>query len=67
MLTGLKPYTGDSLESIVQQHLRAETPKLHPEYRHWQPLLDGMMAKDKSQRYSAKTLMAHMDTYPTPV
>jgi class 3 adenylate cyclase len=66
MLTGRKPYTGDTLESIAQQHLRAETPRLQPEYQHWQPLLDGMMAKDKSQRHSAKTLMAHLDAYPAP-
>ncbi|MDD2700832.1 MAG: protein kinase [Sideroxydans sp.] len=64
MLTGRKPYTGNTLESIVQQHLRAETPRLQAEYQHWQPLLDAMMAKDKSQRYSAKQLMAHMESLP---
>ncbi len=63
MLTGRKPYTGDTLEGIVQQHLRAETPKLQAEYGHWQPLLDAMMAKNKSQRHSAKQLMAHMETF----
>ncbi|MBU1215742.1 MAG: protein kinase [Gammaproteobacteria bacterium] len=67
MLTALKPYTGDTLESIVQQHLTAATPSLQPKYRHWQPLLDGMMAKDKSQRHSARTLMAHMDTFKAMV
>lgn len=67
MLTGCKPYAGDTLESIVQQHLRAETPRLQPEYRQWQPLLDGMMAKDKSRRHTAKTLMALMDSCPVPV
>ncbi|MBU1623487.1 MAG: protein kinase [Gammaproteobacteria bacterium] len=66
MLTGLKPYTGDTLESIVQQHLRAETPKLQAEHQHLQPLLDSMMAKSKSQRHSAKTLIAHLDTYHPP-
>jgi class 3 adenylate cyclase len=66
MLTGQKPYIGDTLESIVQQHLRSETPKLQLEYLHWQPLLDAMMAKDKSKRHSAKTLMAHMDAYHPP-
>lgn len=66
MLTGRKPYVGDTLESIVQQHLRAETPKLPEEFEHWQPLLDAMMAKDKAQRHSARTLMEHMDAYHPP-
>jgi class 3 adenylate cyclase/tRNA A-37 threonylcarbamoyl transferase component Bud32 len=57
MLTGEKPYKGESLEAIVQQHLHAPVPKLPTRYRHLQFFLDRMMAKDKEQRYSATALL----------
>jgi serine/threonine protein kinase len=57
MLTGEKPYQGESLEAIVQQHLHAPVPKLPASYRHLQFFLDRMMAKDKEQRYSAVALL----------
>lgn len=61
MLTGEKPYQGETLEKIVQQHLHAPVPKLPPNYRHLQFFLDRMMAKDKDQRYSASALLNLMD------
>ena len=57
MLTGEKPYKGESLEEIVQQHLHAPVPKLPPRFRHLQFMLDRMMSKDKEQRYSAAALL----------
>lgn len=57
MLTGEKPYRGDTLEEIVRQHLYAPVPKLPPRYRQLQFFLDRMMAKDKAQRYSATALL----------
>jgi class 3 adenylate cyclase len=57
MLTGEKPYKGESLEAIVQQHLHSPVPKLPAHYRHLQFFLDRMMAKDKEQRYSAPALL----------
>lgn len=56
MLTGEKPYQGETLEQIVQQHLHAPVPKLPPRFKHLQFFLDRMMAKDKTQRYSAIAL-----------
>ena len=61
MLTGEKPYKGESLEAIVQQHLHAPVPKLPSRYRHLQFCLDRMMAKDKEQRYSASALLDVLD------
>ncbi|MDD5059141.1 MAG: protein kinase [Sideroxydans sp.] len=61
MLTGEKPYQGDTLEEIVQQHLLSPVPSLPPCYAHLQPLLEGMMAKDKEQRYSAAALLQYLD------
>jgi hypothetical protein len=57
MLTGEKPYPGETLEEIVQQHLHAPVPKLPARYRHLQFFLDRMMSKDKEDRYSAADLL----------
>ena len=57
MLTGEKPYTGNTIEEIVQQHLHKAVPKLPSRYRHWQFLLNRMMSKDKESRYSASALL----------
>jgi class 3 adenylate cyclase len=57
MLTGEKPYKGETLEDIVQQHLHAPVPKLPVRYRHLQFFLDRMMSKDKEDRYSAADLL----------
>ena len=57
MLTGEKPYKGESLEEIVQQHLHAPVPKLPQRFRHLQFMLDRMMAKDRERRYSAAELL----------
>ncbi len=57
MLTGEKPYKGESLEAIVQQHLHAPVPKLPASFRHLQFMLDRMMCKDRERRYSAAALL----------
>jgi len=57
MLSGEKPYQGETLEEIVQQHLHAPVPKLPKRFRHLQFLLDRMMSKDKACRYSAAGLL----------
>ena len=61
MLTGAKPYNGDTLEAIIDQHLHAPVPVLPENYQHFQPLLNGMMAKDPADRYVAQTLWQEID------
>jgi class 3 adenylate cyclase len=63
MLTGEKPYLGDTLEEIVQQHLLSPVPALPPRYADLQPLLERMMAKDREQRYSASELLQYLDDF----
>jgi serine/threonine protein kinase len=53
MLTGLKPYTGGGLISILHQHVEKPIPKLPGELRHYQPLIDKMMAKNKVDRLAS--------------
>jgi class 3 adenylate cyclase len=62
MLTGEKPYGGDTLEAIVDQHLYAPVPALPGCYKDLQPLLDRMMCKDRAHRYSAADVLRHMET-----
>lgn len=61
MLTGGVPYTGNTLEDILQQHIHAPIPKFPPQYRHLQSLLNRMMAKDKNERYTSDELLIYMD------
>ena len=61
MLTGDVPYSGSSLEKILQQHVSAPVPKLPRQYRHLQSLLNRMMTKDKAERYTSHELLVYMD------
>ncbi len=60
-LTGEKPYLGNTLDEIIQQHLHAPVPKLPQRYFHLQSILNRMMAKDRKERYSANELLVFME------
>jgi len=52
MLTGEKPYEGESQASVIIQHISEPVPVL-PEYlKRFQPLIDKMMHKDRDKRLS---------------
>ncbi|MEO8466644.1 MAG: protein kinase [Gammaproteobacteria bacterium] len=50
MLTGEKPFTGDTTDAIFEQHCTAAVPRLPPQLATYQPLLDKLLAKDAAQR-----------------
>jgi hypothetical protein len=50
MLTGEKPYEGDSAIKVIMKHIQSPVPQLPPELDQFQPLLDRIMAKDRDQR-----------------
>ena len=50
MLTGEKPYEGDSAIKVIMKHIQSPVPQLPPELDQFQPLLDRLMAKDRDQR-----------------
>jgi len=50
MLTGKKPYDGETPASIARQHIEAPVPRLPQKLSQYQPLIDKMMAKDKENR-----------------
>ncbi|MCU0935468.1 MAG: serine/threonine protein kinase [Gammaproteobacteria bacterium] len=63
MLTGRRPYEGDSAITIVLQHLQAPVPRLPRGLERYQPLLDRMLAKKRDQRLrDAATLVSQVKT-----
>ena len=50
MLTGEKPYEGDSAIKVIMKHIQSPVPQLPPELDQFQPLLNRLMAKDREQR-----------------
>jgi serine/threonine protein kinase len=50
MLTGEKPFTGDTTNAILDQHYNAAVPRLPPQLAAYQALLDKLLAKDAAQR-----------------
>lgn len=50
MLTGEKPFTGETTEAILEQHCNAPLPRLPAPLAAHQPLLDQLLAKDAAQR-----------------
>ncbi len=53
MLTGGKPYTGRGIPEIIDAHIRAPVPRLPDELRQYQPLIDGLLAKDPAERFQS--------------
>ena len=50
MLTGDIPYRADSAAGVLVKHIQEPIPQLPVELQRYQPLLDRMAAKNKSQR-----------------
>jgi serine/threonine-protein kinase PpkA len=61
MLTGNKPYRAGSAEELLGMHVAAPVPHLQGPLERLQPLIDRLMAKDRSQRYgSAREVLADL-------
>lgn len=53
LLTGAKPYQGSSAIEVLQQHVNGAVPQLPAAFSHHQVMLEGMMAKDRDDRFAA--------------
>jgi len=53
LLTGEKPYVGDTTHAILEQHKSAPLPVLLGALAVYQPLLGKLLAKDPAQRYGS--------------
>ena len=50
LLTGARPYAGESAIEVLHQHVNAPLPQLPHGLAHHQPLLSRMLAKDRAER-----------------
>jgi serine/threonine-protein kinase PpkA len=50
MLTGERPYPGDTAIKVIMQHIQSPVPELPPGLERFQPLLNDMMAKKRDDR-----------------
>lgn len=56
------PYEGQESLSIGIKHITEPVPTLSPPHAHWQPLIDGLMAKAPEDRFqTGATLLAALD------
>ena len=64
MLTGSLPYVGESAAQVIYKHIHDEIPLLPQRVRALQPILDGLMAKDRDARIaSAEDLANQLSTF----
>jgi serine/threonine-protein kinase PpkA len=62
MLSGERPFRGDSLDMLLARHMTAPTPELPPQHAALQPLVDRLMAKKPEDRYASATeLLRHLE------
>jgi serine/threonine-protein kinase PpkA len=66
MLSGRKPYTGSTAVELMQQHVQGPRPALPAGCARLEPLLERLMARDPSARFSdasaAREALAHAIT-----
>ena len=68
MLTGEKPFTGETTDAILDQHYNAAVPRLPPQLATYQALLDKLLAKDAAQRLAnAREVTETIDLLTSPV
>jgi serine/threonine-protein kinase PpkA len=51
MLTGQRPFRGNSIVAIIQSHRNDPIPVLPPELTRFQRLIDGLLAKEPNDRF----------------
>lgn len=62
MLTGHRPFEGSKLTELIYAHAYSSVPPLPPEVRHYQPIVDGLLAKDPDERFqNAAEAIAGLD------
>lgn len=67
ILTGHKPYEGDTPVAVAIKHIQEPVPQLPPELRRYQLLIDKMMAKNREERISSEIdLIMLVDSLSTP-
>ena len=55
MLTGARPFEGETLTEVVLKHINEDVPPMAPEFRPFEPIIHKLMAKDPNRRYQSAT------------
>jgi serine/threonine-protein kinase PpkA len=50
-LTGEKPFKGTRLTEVLDKHLNGPIPRLPAHLAEYQPVIDGLLAKDPAERF----------------
>ena len=58
MLTGERPYDGDSVEVLITKRLTETVPELAEEFADFQPIIAQLLTKDPEQRYASAAELA---------
>ena len=53
VVTGEYPFFGKNVEQVINAHLSAHIPRLPSELSSFQGLIDGLLAKDPSERFQS--------------
>lgn len=62
MLTNEKPFMAKSIPQLISMHINAPVPSLPKEVAKFQPLIDGLLAKDPDERFqSADDVITGLD------
>jgi Protein kinase domain len=68
LLTGDPPFKADSRMTLLEMHLNAPIPELPVGYLAYEPLIEGLLAKDPDDRFqSAEELLKGIDWVKKPV
>lgn len=59
MLTGKKPFSGDTTVAITYEHVHADIPTLDAEFKRFQPVINKVLQKDREDRYAEVTDFAN--------
>ena len=51
LLSGERPYTGESIMEVIYKHTSQNIPALPDSVKHWQPVINKMLAKKVGDRY----------------
>ena len=57
MLTGRRPFQADNAQALMYQHVNAPIPRLPTTLLTYQPLVDKMMAKKKTERFETANIL----------
>jgi serine/threonine protein kinase len=62
MLTGARPFTGQTILELLAQHASAPVPRLPQQFAAYQRLVDGLLAKRPEDRFAdADAVLAEID------